>query len=170
MKFPKLDHLDVKILIELQRHGRMTNQRLSEHIGLSARPCLERVRRLEEGGFIRQYLALLNLERLPDCVEAFAEITLKSQATASLAVFERRLAGCPEVVECHLVGGAFDYLAHIVCSNLERYNAITTEWIDDPTLPVGRIVSHFVMKTVRPFAGYPLDGASALIMPTDTKV
>jgi DNA-binding Lrp family transcriptional regulator len=155
-KARRLDPLDLKILTELQRQGRITNQRLSELVGLSARPCLERVRRLEAAGYIARYMAILDIEAMPDLVAAFAEITLKSQATPALAAFERRLAQCPEVAECYLVSGRFDYLAQIVCPSLERYNELTTQWIDDPELAVGRIVSNFIIKPIRQFSGYKL--------------
>ena len=135
----------------------MTNQRLSERIGLSPRPCLERVRRLEAAGLISGYRAVIEIGQLPDLVQAFAEITLKSQSTQALAAFERHLAGCAEVVECFLVGGQFDYVAQLVCADLDRYNALTTAWLDDPAIGVARIVSSFVMKPVRHFAGYPLN-------------
>lgn len=134
----------------------MTNQRLSEKIGLSPRPCLERVRRLEAAGLISGYRAVVEIGELPDLVHAFAEITLKSQSTQALAAFERHLADCAEVVECVLVGGQFDYLAQMVCADLARYNALTTQWLDDPAIGVARITSRFVMKRVRRFAGYPL--------------
>jgi DNA-binding Lrp family transcriptional regulator len=156
VKTRQLDQIDLKILIELQRNGRITNQRLSELVGLSPRPCLERVRRLEESGLIRQYMALIALELLPGVVTAFAEITLKNQSTQASAFFEERVRQCPEVVQCFLVGGRFDYIAQIACANLERYNELTSGWIDDPELPVARIVSNFVLKPVVRFAGYPL--------------
>jgi DNA-binding Lrp family transcriptional regulator len=153
----KLDSIDLKILAELQQDGRMTNQRLSERIGLSPRPCLERVRRLEAAGLIAGYRAVIEIGLMPDVVHAFAEITLRSQSTQALAAFERHLEGCAEVVECFLVGGQFDYVAQLVCANLDRYNALTTAWLDDPAVGVARIASHFVMKPLRRFAGYPLN-------------
>jgi DNA-binding Lrp family transcriptional regulator len=160
-KTRKLDQLDLKILTELQQNGRVTNQRLSELVGLSPRPCLERVRQLEGSGYISRYMAVLNTEMMPDLVAAFAEITLKNQATQALAAFERRLRSCPEVVECYMVGGRFDYLAQIVCPSLDRYNDLTTAWIDDPELSVSRIVSNFILKPVRNFSGYMLEPSLA---------
>lgn len=152
----RLDQIDLKILIELQRHGRITNQALSERVGLSPRPCLERVRRLEQDGVISHYMAVLSLAALGEGVAAFAEITLNSQSSPALGRFEQCLRDCPEVVASYLVTGEYDYLAQIVCPTLERYNALTTAWIDAPDLAVARIVSSFVLKTVRPFSGYAL--------------
>lgn len=159
-KLPKLDAIDVKILAILQRDGRVTNQGLSEQVGLSPRPCLERVRRLEAAGIVHHYMAVLNLNLMPGAVQAFAEITLSSQSSQSLARFEAVVARCREVVQCHLVGGDFDYLAHIACPTLIRYNELTTQWIDDPALPVARIVSNFVLRPIRAFAGYPIEAAA----------
>jgi len=102
-------------------------------------------------------MAVLDLSVCPDGVAAFAEISLKNHASHVMAQFERHMRACPEVVECHLIGGEFDYLAHIVCPSLDRYNALTTRWIDDPALDVARIISNFVMKPVRRFSGVPLD-------------
>jgi DNA-binding Lrp family transcriptional regulator len=157
LKAPRLDQIDMKILRELQRDGRVTNQRLSERIGLSARPCLERVRRLEAAGIIDHYMAVLNMSALPDTVAAFAEISLESHASHAMTRFEQHLKHCPEVVECYVIGGEFDFLAHIVCPSLERYTDLTTRWSDDPRLQVARIVSNFVMRPVRHFAGFPLE-------------
>jgi DNA-binding Lrp family transcriptional regulator len=157
LKAPKLDQIDVKILAALQRSGRITNQDLSALVGLSPRPCLERVRRLEHAGLIDHYMAVLNLAPLPDQVAAFAEISLKSHASHVMDRFEQHLRNCPEVVECHMIGGEFDYLAHIVCPSLERYTALTAAWSDDTALDVARIVSNFVMRPVRHFAGVPVD-------------
>jgi len=156
LKAPKLDRIDLKILVELQRDGRITNQALSERIGLSPRPCLERVRRLEAAGIIDHYMAVLNPSLLPDAVASFTEISLKSHASHVMARFEQHMRSCPEVVECHLIGGEFDYLAQILCPSLDRYHQLTAEWSDDPSLGVARIVSNFVMKPVRHFAGVPL--------------
>ena len=159
LKPPKLDQIDLKILVELQRHGRITNQRLSERIGLSPRPCLERVRRLEQTGLIGHYMAVLNPALLKDWVASFTEISLKSHASQAMTRFEQYVRAVPEVVECHLIGGDFDYLVHIVCPNLERYHALTAGWSDDPALEVGRIVSHFVMRPVVTYQGLPIDTA-----------
>jgi DNA-binding Lrp family transcriptional regulator len=160
-KLPRLDAIDLKILAALQTDGRMTNQRLSERVGLSPRPCLERVRRLEDAGIIHHYMAVLNVNLLPGAVSAFAEITLKNQSSQALARFEACIGLCREVVECHLIGGEYDYLAHIACPSLARYNELTTQWIDDPELPVARIVSNFIMRPVRHFTGFPVENAAA---------
>ena len=151
---PGLDGIDVKILSTLQRNGRSTIRKLAETVGLTPRPCLERVRRLEAAGIIVGYQAVLQLERLGRPVTIFAEIALEKQARRDR--FERRLATIEEIVECWEVSGDFDYLARFVCTDLPRYETLSTDLIDDPALGVARIVSHIALRAVRRFTGYPI--------------
>jgi DNA-binding Lrp family transcriptional regulator len=157
VKTRRLDDIDLKILAALQAEGRITNQALSERVGLSARPCLERVRRLEQAGFIRRYMAVLDASLLPKMVTVFAEVALREQGQRFHSAFERRVLESPEVVDCYMVSGQFDYLAQVVCPTLERYRDLTGSWLDDPDLGVARIVSSIVLRPVRSFSGYPLD-------------
>jgi DNA-binding Lrp family transcriptional regulator len=150
---PALDRIDVKILGALQRDGRSTIQRLAETVGLSPRASLERVRRLEAGGVIAGYQAVIELGRLSRPVNVFAEIILEKHA--SIARFEKRLAALDEVVECWEVSGTVDYLARFVCADLAAYEELTSALIDDPNLGVARIVSHVALRPIRRFAGYP---------------
>ena len=150
---PALDRIDVKILAALQRNGRISAQKLSASAGLSARACLERVRRLEAAGIIIGYQALIDIGRLSKPVNIFAEIVLEKQAQQN--ALEQRLAAIEEVVECWEVSGTVDYLARFVCPDLAAYQALTTGLIDDPKLGVARIVSHVALRPIRRFAGYP---------------
>jgi Lrp/AsnC family transcriptional regulator of ectoine degradation len=150
---PTLDRIDVKILAALQRNGRMSIQKLSAAAGLSARACLERVRRLEASGIIIGYQALIDIAKLSKPVNVFAEIVLEKQAQQG--ALEQRLAAIEEVVECWEVSGTVDYLARFVCADLGDYQALSTGLIDDPKLGVARIVSHVALRPIRRFAGYP---------------
>jgi DNA-binding Lrp family transcriptional regulator len=150
---PALDRIDVKILAALQRDGRQSIQKLSATVGLSARACLERVRRLEASGIIIGYQALIDIGRLSKPITVFAEIILEKQARQG--ELERRFAAIEEVVECWEVSGAVDYLARFVCADLAAYEALTTRLIDDPKLGVARIVSHVALRPIRRFTGYP---------------
>jgi len=150
---PTLDRIDVKILAALQRDGRSTIQKLADKVGLSPRACLERVRRLEASGIIAGYQALVELAKLSQPVNVFAEIVLEKQA--SQGRFEQRLAAIAEVVECWEVSGTIDYIARFVCADLATYEALTSKLIDDPNLGVARIVSHVALRPVRRFTGYP---------------
>src|SRR5438874_8759267 len=137
-RLPALDRIDVKILAALQRNCRITNERLAAAVGLSARACLERVRRLEAAGIITGYQAVIELAQLSRPVNVFAEIILEKQAQQGR--FEARLGKIEEVVECWEVSGTVDYLARFVCTDLAAYQTITTSLIDDPNLGVARIV------------------------------
>lgn len=160
---PALDRIDIKILAALQRNGRMTIEKLAGLAGLTARPCLERVRRLEAAGIIAGYQAVLALEKLSKPVTIFAEIIMDKQGRSDR--LEKRLAGIEEIVECWEVSGDLDYLARFVCTDLARYETLTTDLIDDPDVGVARIVSHITLRPVRRFAGYP---ASLLSPPART--
>ena len=150
---PALDRIDIKILAALQRDGRSTNQKVAEAVGLSARACLERVRRLESAGIITGYQAMIELAHLSRPVNVFAEIVLERQAQQGR--LEKRLTAIEEVVECWEVSGTVDYIARIVCPDLAAYEALTTALIDDPSLGVARIISHVALRPVRRFVGYP---------------
>ncbi len=150
---PALDRIDIKILAALQRNGRMTIEKLAGMVGLTPRPCLERVRRLEAAGIIAGYQAVLALERLSKPVTIFAEIIMDKQGRGDR--LEKRLTGIEEIVECWEVSGDRDYLARFVCSDLARYETLTTDLIDDSDIGVARIVSHIALRPVRRFSGYP---------------
>lgn len=150
---PALDRIDIKILGLLQRDGRSTIQKLAERVGLSARPCLERVRRLEAAGIITGYRAVIAVEQLSRPVTVFAQIAVEKQAHREQLV--RWLTAIEDVVECWEVSGNVDYLARFVCTDVARYEALTTELIEDQSLGVARIISHIVLRTIRNFAGYP---------------
>jgi DNA-binding Lrp family transcriptional regulator len=157
---PALDRIDIKILAALQRNGRVTVQKLAGMVGLTARPALERVRRLEAAGIIAGYQAVLSLERLSKPVTVFAEIIMDKQGRSDR--LERRLASLEDIVECWEVSGNVDYVARFVCADLARYETLTTDLIDEAELGVARIVSHIALRPVRRFTGYP---ASVLTPP-----
>jgi DNA-binding Lrp family transcriptional regulator len=150
---PALDRIDIKILAALQRDGRSTVQKLAGLVGLTPRPCLERVRRLEAAGIIAGYRAVIAVERLSKPVTIFAEIALEKLVRADR--LEKRLRAIDEVVECWEVSGDLDYLARFVCSDVAHYETLTSDLIDDPELGVRRITSHIALRAVRAFAGYP---------------
>jgi DNA-binding Lrp family transcriptional regulator len=152
-RLPALDAIDVRILAGLQRDGRSTIQNLARQVGLSARACLERVRRLEGAGIIAGYQAVIELRRLSRPVNVFAEIILEKQANRRR--FEGRMTAIDAVVECWEVSGEVDYIARIVCDDLADYEELTSGLIDDPDLGVARVVSHVALRPVRRFSGYP---------------
>lgn len=131
----------------------MTIQKLAGIVGLSPRPCLERVRRLEASGVISGYQAVIDIDRLIRPVTVFTEVALERQ-THKLR-FERYLASIEEAVECWELSGASDYLVRFVCADLVRYDALTAALTEDRDLGVARTVSHIALRPVRRFKGYP---------------
>ncbi len=123
----KLDEIDLKILHDLQADGRMTNVELARRVGISAPPCLRRVRALEESGYIRGYHADLAPKSLGYNVTVFAQVGLHSQAEPDLVAFETLINGWPEVRECHMLAGETDFLLKIVAADWETYQGFVTE-------------------------------------------
>lgn len=152
----RLDQIDLRILSALQEDGRITNQALSEQVGLSARPCLDRVRRLERDGVIVRYQAVLDLRRLQSCITVLAQIAMERHGRDSRQLFERRLANTPEVVECFEVSGEFDYIAKLICPDIDAYQELTQGWIDDTELGVTRVTSNIVLRPVGEPSAPPL--------------
>lgn len=122
----KLDAIDLHILSDLQSDGRMTNVDLAKRAGISAPPCLRRVRALEESGFIRGYHADIDPALLGYSVTVFAFVGLTSQAEPDLVRFEEQAAGWPLVRECFMLQGETDFLLKVVAENLESYNSFLT--------------------------------------------
>ena len=121
MRRIKLDRIDRRILRSLQADGRMTNVELSRRAGISAPPCLRRVRALEEAGIIRGYHADLAPEALGYSVTVFAQVGLASQAEADLKAFEQLVSTWPEVREAHMLTGEADFLLKIVAADWDSY-------------------------------------------------
>jgi len=127
MKRIKLDKIDRKILRDLQADGRITNVELSKNAGISAPPCLRRVRALEENGYIKGYYARLDAGSLGYGLTVFAMIKLVSQAEADLKKFEEEIMAMECVRECHMLSGEVDFILRIVASDWESYQTFLTE-------------------------------------------
>ena len=115
------DAIDRKILEQLQHNGRMTNQELADHIGLSPSPCLRRVRQLEASGIISRYVALVDPEPIGLSVTAFVRVRLDQQDDRHLAEFEAAVADFPEVMECYLMTGEADYQLRVLVGSLGQF-------------------------------------------------
>jgi DNA-binding Lrp family transcriptional regulator len=129
-RFPvttRLDAIDRNILRELQDNGRITNVELARRVGISAPPCLRRVRALEEAGYIKGYRALLDEKLLGYEVTVFAMVHLSSQAEADLAEFERFVRAQPLVRECWMLSGEIDFILKCVAPDLKTFQAFVTE-------------------------------------------
>ena len=151
-----LDAIDRQILRVLQQDGRTTNQALADQVGLSARACLDRIRRLEHDRVIEGYRAIVGRRAQAEPVVVHAEVILVDQRQATMQQFEHRALSCPEVIACYLLSGPCDYLVRFACHDLEHYRGISDAWINDLAMGVARIVSHTELKSVKEFAGFPI--------------
>jgi Lrp/AsnC family leucine-responsive transcriptional regulator len=134
----------------------MTYQALSEKVGLSPRPCLERVKRLEHKGVIRGYAALIEPAALGHDIIAMAGITMRDPSSAVRQRLERALCAHPSIIELQVVNGENDYVARIVAPSLAAYEALTEAFLADPAFGIGRIHTTFVLKTLKSFDSYPV--------------
>lgn len=142
-----LDAIDRRILALLQRDGRISNADLAAKVNLSASACHRRVRRLEEEGIIRDYVALLDRRKVGRQTMVFVEITLSGQADEVLEAFERAVRDIPDVLECHLMSGAADYLLKVVANDTEDFARIHRQHL--AKLPgVAQMHSSFALRTV----------------------
>ena len=122
----KFDSIDIQILRELQADGRMTNVELAQRVGLTAPPCLRRVRALEESGVITSYHAELDAVSLGFGITVFAMVSLRSQAESDLEAFESHIAALPEVRECYMLNGEIDFILKIVARDLQSFQRFLT--------------------------------------------
>ena len=149
-----LDRFDRRILELLQQDGRLSNLELAERIGLSASPCLRRVRRLEEAGVIRGYHADTDPQRLGWEITFFAVVGLESQKEAVLAAFEALVATWPEVRECHMIRGGGDFLLRLVARDTAHENQLTQRLTG--ANHVSKVQTLQTIRTSRNLAGVPL--------------
>ncbi|WP_170769039.1 Lrp/AsnC family transcriptional regulator [Ruegeria lacuscaerulensis] len=152
----RLDEIDRKILAELQADGRMTNVELAKRVGISAPPCLRRVRTLEESGFIRGYHAEVNARELGFEVQVFASVGLESQAETELTAFEERCREWPLVRECHMLNGEVDFILKCVAPDLSSFQQfLTGELLTTPN--VASVKTSLVIRGAKDEPGVPFD-------------
>jgi Lrp/AsnC family leucine-responsive transcriptional regulator len=151
----QIDSTDRRILVILQRQGRMSNADVAERVNLSASACHRRIQRLEAEGYIKDYVALLDPRKLQKPTTVFVEITLSGQADEILDSFEKAVARVPDVLECHLMAGSADYLLKVVADSTEDYARIHRQSL--ARLPgVAQMQSLFALRTVFKTTALPL--------------
>ena len=153
----RLDDIDRLILAELQADGRMTNVELAKRVGISAPPCLRRVRVLEEGEIIRGYHADLDAEALGYSVQVFAFVGLTSQAEADLQDFEEMVSAWPQVRECHMLMGETDFLLKIVAHDWDDFQKFLTSRLT-PAPNVSHVKTALSIRSAKNTPGVPVDG------------
>lgn len=151
----KLDRIDIKILYELQKNGRITNVELAELVNLSPSPCLMRVKKLQSEGYIVGYSAQINVGRLGETLTVFTEITLRNHRQIDFARFLATIEKVEQVIECHLVSGGYDYLLKFVTSGIAEYQTIM-ERLSDLEIGIDKYFSFVVLKSPIVKAHMPL--------------
>jgi DNA-binding Lrp family transcriptional regulator len=150
-----VDRYDKAILAQLQRDGRISNVQLAGLVNLSESACLRRVRALEEAGLIEHYVALLDQKKVGLTGTVFVHIALRREEQAQLAEFEAAVQDIPEVMECHLMTGEFDYLLRVVIADMADFERLHNESLT--RLPgVARVNSSVAIRTVRKTTELPL--------------
>lgn len=149
------DRIDRQILELLQDDGRMTNVDLAERVGLTAPPCLRRVRALEEQGAIKGYHASLDAATLGYPITVFALVSLRSQAEHDLAAFEDYIETIPEIRECHMLNGEIDFILKIVATDLKAFQEILTTHLT-PAPNVASVKTSLTIRTAKNLPGIPV--------------
>ncbi len=152
----RLDDIDRMILAELQADGRMTNVELAKRVGISAPPCLRRVRTLEEQGYIRGYHADIDPRELGFEVQVFAMVGLVSQAEADLSAFEARCRAWPLVRECHMLNGEVDFILKCVAPDLRSFQNFLTEHLTAAP-NVASVKTSLVIRGAKDEPGVPFE-------------
>lgn len=155
MKIAEFDKIDKIILSELQKNAQRPVAELASKAGLSPSACHRRVKLLEEAGAITSYTANLDRAKLGFANEFFVEVSLQSQTEEASERFEKAVQRLPEILECHLMSGQFDYLLRVAATDAADYERIHRSRIS--RLPgVQRIQSALALRTVKAWAGYPI--------------
>jgi DNA-binding Lrp family transcriptional regulator len=143
---PKLDRIDIKILSELQKNGRVSNVDLADAVGLSPSPCLKRVKSLQKAGYIVGYNAQINLAKLGPTLLVFTEVTLADHRHSDFTRFEAAVKRFDEIIECHLVSGGYDYLLKFITRSITEYQEII-ESLLDMNIGIEKYFSYVVIKS-----------------------
>ncbi|MEO0370984.1 MAG: Lrp/AsnC family transcriptional regulator [Pseudomonadota bacterium] len=156
MPATRLDEIDRMILAELQADGRMTNVELAKRVGISAPPCLRRVRTLEESGYIKGYHADVDARELGFEVQVYAMVGLQSQAEVDLSAFEALCDGWPLVRECHMLNGEVDFILKCVAPDLSTFQRFLTEELTAAENVIS-VKTSLVIRGAKDEPGVPFD-------------
>lgn len=142
----KLDRVDIRILHELQINGRITNVELADLVHLSPSPCLMRVKKLQQAGYIIGYSAQIDIAKLGQSITVFTEVTLKNHRQTDFSRFQQAAEKVEEVIECHLISGGYDYLLKFVTGGIGEYQTIM-ERLTDMDIGIDKYFSFVVLKS-----------------------
>lgn len=150
-----LDEIDLKILQRLQDDGRITNVELANSVGLTAPPCLRRMRALEDEGVINSYHAAIDPAKMGYTITVFAMVSLKSQAEADLQAFEEHVQKLPEVRECYMLNGEIDFILKVVAKDLQQFQSfLTSQLTAAPN--VASVKTSLTIRSAKHLPGVPI--------------
>jgi DNA-binding Lrp family transcriptional regulator len=144
----QIDVTDSKILEELQRDARLTNQELATRVGLSPAPCWRRLKRLEDAGFITQYAAILDADSVGFSITAYSHVSLENHHPDSVKLFNELVQDRPEVLECFMMSGQYDYLLKVVARSMSHYEEFLTKHLL-PNPAVRSVGTSFVLRRMK---------------------
>ncbi|MBF6603166.1 MAG: Lrp/AsnC family transcriptional regulator [Sphingorhabdus sp.] len=150
-----LDRIDLQILDRLQNEGRVTNVELANSVGLTAPPCLRRMRALEDSGVITAYHAAIDPAKMGYTITVFAMVSLKSQAETDLQAFEEYVDQLPEVRECYMLNGEIDFMLKIVAKDLQEFQSFLTRKLTSAP-NVGSIKTSLTIRSAKNLPGVPI--------------
>ncbi|WP_373490857.1 Lrp/AsnC family transcriptional regulator [Parasphingorhabdus sp.] len=155
MADPNLDEIDLKILQRLQDDGRITNVELANSVGLTAPPCLRRMRALEDEGVINSYHAAIDPAKMGYTITVFAMVSLKSQAETDLQAFEEHVQKLPEVRECYMLNGEIDFMLKVVAKDLQQFQSfLTSQLTAAPN--VASVKTSLTIRSAKHLPGVPI--------------
>ncbi len=151
-----LDEIDLKILQRLQNDGRITNVELANSVGLTAPPCLRRMRALEDEGVIKSYHAAIDPAKMGYTITVFAMVSLKSQAENDLQAFENHMQKLPEVRECYMLNGEIDFMLKVVAKDLQQFQSfLTSQLTAAPN--VASVKTSLTIRSAKHLPGVPIE-------------
>ena len=153
----KLDPIDIKILNQLQGNAKISNTELAGRVGLSPSPCLARVRALEQAGFIDRYVTLLDPTKLGLGINVFIQVRVERQVEQQLDRFQASVCSYPEVMECYLMTGDFDYLIRVIVADMHALERFIIEKLSKLS-GISNIRSSIALKQVQYKTALPLSG------------
>lgn len=151
----RLDRIDLRILSQLESHGRISNSQLSALVGLSPSPCLQRVKRLEDAGVIKRYRAEIDWNRICNYLSMVAKVTLKTHTASHVQAFEQLVGKMPEVSYCYALSGDINYIIHFICPNMASYEQ-AIERVTTAQVSIENISSYVVMREIKANTRFPL--------------
>jgi DNA-binding Lrp family transcriptional regulator len=155
MADPNLDEIDLKILQRLQDDGRITNVELANSVGLTAPPCLRRMRALEDEGVINSYHAAIDPAKMGYTITVFAMVSLKSQAETDLQAFEEHVQKLPEVRECYMLNGEIDFILKVVAKDLQQFQSFLTSHLTAAP-NVASVKTSLTIRSAKHLPGVPI--------------